>query len=211
MSYNLEEQDQIEQLRAFWQRWGTAISALLLVAALAWAGYSGWHWWARRRAAQASSLYSQLSQRLASSDLAGAAPIWGKLRKDFGSTAYAQMAALALAHGYVDSAQPAQAEPVLQWACSHGPVAAQRAAAMLNLAALQLDSRQYAQALRTLRTAPTPAFAPLFLAGRGDVYAAQGRRAQAREDYTKALSELPADAALRELLRIKLDSVGGAA
>ena len=211
MSYNLEEQDQIEQLREFWQRWGTAISGVLLLAALAWAGYSGWHWWMRRRAAQASSLYSQLSQRIASSDLAGAAPIWVKLRKDYASTAYAQMAALALAHGYVDSAQPAQAEPILQWACSHGPVPAQRAAAMLNLAALQIDARQYRQALQTLQTAPTSAFAPLFLAGRGDVYAAQGRRAQARKDYTEALAKLPADAALRELLRIKLDSVGVAA
>ncbi len=210
MSYNLEEQDQIEQLRAFWQQWGTAISGLLLVAALAWAGWSGWHWWTTRRAAQASSLYTQLSQRIAASDLNDAAPIFGKLRQDYGSTVYAQMGALSLARAYDDSGRQTQALPLLEWAGSHGPVAAQRAAALLNLAALQIDARQYEAALHTLRTPPVPAFDALFLTRRGDVYAAQGERAQARKAYEQALSKLSPDAALRQLLQIKIESVGGA-
>jgi predicted negative regulator of RcsB-dependent stress response len=210
MSYNLEEQDQIEQLRAFWQQWGTVISGLLLVAALAWAGWSGWHWWVNRRAGQASSLYSQLDQRIAASDLKDAAPIFGKLQSDFASTVYAQMGALALARAYVNAGQQAQALPVLGWAAAHGPVAAQRAAAMLNLAALQIDARQYEAALHTLQTPPAPAFGALFLTRRGDVYAAQGERAQARKTYEQALSELAPDAALRQLLQIKIESVGGA-
>ena len=211
MSYNLEEQDQIEQLRAFWQEWGTAISALLLIAALAWAGWSGWHWWQRRQAAQASSLYAQLTQRLGASDLKDAAPIWTKLRDDFGSTAYAQMGALGVAHAYTEAAQPQQAEAVLTWAAQHGPVQAQRAAAMLNLASLQIDAHQYDAALQTLKTPPAASFSALFLAGRGDVYAAQGDRSKARQAYAQALAQLPPDAALRQLLQIKLDSVGGAA
>ncbi len=211
MSYNLDEQDQIEQLRAFWQRWGTWISAVLLVAALAWAGYGGWHWWSRRQAAQASNLYSQLSQQLTSGAPGQAAPLWDKLRSGYASTAYAQMASLALARSYVDARDQAQAVPVLQWASSHGPVAAQRAAAMLDLAALQIDAGKYQQALQTLAKPPTPSFDALFLERRGDVYAAQGKRAQARREYSKALAGLPAQAALSQLLRIKLDSVGGAA
>lgn len=210
MSYNLEEQDQIDQLRAFWQQWGTAISALLLAAALAWAGWSGWHWWTHRRAAQASSLYSQLSQRIAASDLNDAAPIFGKLRQDYGSTVYAQMGALTLARAYDNAGQAAQALPVLGWAAAHGPVAAQRAAAMLNLAALQIDAHQYEAALATLKTPPAPAFEALFLTRRGDVYAAQGQREQARKAYEQALSRLAPDAALRQLLQIKIESVGGA-
>lgn len=211
MSYNLEEQDQIEQLRAFWQEWGTAISAVLLVAALAWAGWSGWHWWQRRQAAQASELYSQLSQRVAASDLKDAAPIWNRLRDGYASTAYAQMGALGLARAYADASQSQQAQAVLQWAADHGPVAAQRAAAMLNLAALQIDAHQYAAALQTLKQPPAQSFAALFLTRRGDVYAAQGQREQARKAYSEALSDLPPDAALRQLLQIKLDSVGGTA
>lgn len=211
MSYNLEEQDQIDQLRAFWQQWGTALSALLLLVALAWAGWSGWHWWNARRAAQASNLYVQLTQRIAASDLSDAAPIWDKLRDDYASTAYSQMGALALARAYDDSGKAAQAQPVLAWAGAHGPVAAQRAAAMLDLASLQIDAGQYAAALRTLDKPPVAAFGALFLTRRGDVHAAQGQREQARKDYEQALAELAPDAALRQLLQIKIESVGGKA
>ncbi len=211
MSYNLEEQDQIEQLRQFWQQWGTAISAVLLLAALAWAGWGGWHWWQRREAAQASSLYAQLSQQIDAGDLKDAAPIWDKLRDAYAGTAYAQMGALDLARAYANGAKAPQAEAVLQWATAHGPVAAQRALAMLDLAALQIDAHQYAAALQTVKTPPTPAFRGLFLTRRGDVYAAQGERAQARQAYTEALSLLPPDAVLRQLLQVKVNSVGGTA
>ncbi len=211
MSYNLEEQDQIEQLRDFWQRWGTAVSAVLLLVALAWAGWSGWNWWQRRESAQASNLYSQLSQRIAASDLKDATPIFQRLRDDYASTAYAQMGALTVARAYADAGQAQQAQSVLRWAAGHGPIAAQRAAAMLDLAAMQIDAHQFDAALQTLRKPPASSFSALFLTGRGDVYAAQGEREQARKAYTKALAELPADAALRQLLQIKLDSVGGAA
>ncbi len=211
MSYNLEEQDQIEQLREFWQQWGTAISALLLVAALAWAGWSGWHWWLNRQAAQASALYAQLTQRVDAADTRDAAVIWNRLHDDYASTSYSQMGSLALARAYVNAGDTKQAQAVLQWAVGHGPVPAQRAAAMLNLAALQIDAHQYAAALSTLQSPPTAAFAPLFAERRGDVYAVQGQRAQARKAYQQALSELPPGAVLRQLLDIKLDSVGGAA
>ena len=45
MSYNLEEQDQLAQLRDFWECWGTLLTLLLAPALLGVAGMRGWQWW----------------------------------------------------------------------------------------------------------------------------------------------------------------------
>ena len=41
MAYDLEEQEQIEQLKAFWQRWGMLMIGVVLLAILAFAGVKG--------------------------------------------------------------------------------------------------------------------------------------------------------------------------
>ena len=69
MSYNLEEQDQIDNLRDFWNRWGTLISSIILAAGLAWAGYAGWQWWQARQATQTSALFDQINKEISAGNL----------------------------------------------------------------------------------------------------------------------------------------------
>ena len=118
---------------------------------------------------------------------------------------------MALATAYADTAKPEQARAPLQWAAAHAEGRAYRAAALLNLASLDIDARQFAQALQILQQSPSPDFEALFAARRGDVYAVQGQRELARKAYLDALHRLPPGAALRPLLQVKLDSVGGQA
>jgi predicted negative regulator of RcsB-dependent stress response len=209
MSYNLEEQDQIALLRDLWERWGGLVSALALAAALAWAGYSVWNWRTAQQAGQASALYADIGHQLGNGNLDAARPAWEHLRDDFARTPYAGMGALALAKGYADRGQATAAQGVLEWAAQHAEPASFRAAALLNLSALQADAHQLPAALASVQTVPAPAFEGVFAVRRGDLHALIGQPAQARADYQRALQALPADSAYRSYVQIKLDSVGG--
>ena len=211
MSYNLEEQDQIDSLRDFWSRWGTLISALVLAAGVAWAGYSGWHWWQARQAAQASALFSQMTREIGTSNLPNAAPAWAELQAHYADSPYAQMGGLAMAKAYDDAGKPSEAQAILRWTAEHAQSQSYRAAALLNLSAIEVDAKALPAALQTVQQSPSPAFDALFATRRGDIYALMGQRDKARQAYEDAMKALPPNAGYRQLVQLKLDSVGGRA
>ena len=42
---DLEEQEQLDQLKAFWKRWGNLITWLLIAVLGAYAAWNGWNLW----------------------------------------------------------------------------------------------------------------------------------------------------------------------
>ena len=62
MAYNLQEQEQIDELKSFWASYGNAIMAAITVVLFAFAGVRGWNWYEARQAAAAAGVYSQLTQ-----------------------------------------------------------------------------------------------------------------------------------------------------
>ncbi len=209
MSYNLEEQDQLAQLRDFWERWGTLLSLLIAAALLGVAGMRGWQWWQQREAVKASALYVQIGQRLGAGDLGGARAVYGELQQQFGSSVYAPMGALELAKANATHGDAAQARTLLQWTSAHAKDSAYRAAAQLALSALQLDAHQYDAALASVASSPDAAFDGLFSARRGDILALQGKRDAARQAYAQALQQLPARDGYRGVVERSLEAVGG--
>ena len=47
MAYDLEEQESLAQLKAWWDKWGNLTLSCITVICLAFAGYNGWHWYKR--------------------------------------------------------------------------------------------------------------------------------------------------------------------
>ena len=50
---DLEEQEQLDQLRHFWNTWGNLITWVLIVVLGAYAARNGWNYWQRRQGALA--------------------------------------------------------------------------------------------------------------------------------------------------------------
>jgi len=211
MSYTFEEQEQIAQMRHFWERWGTQISAAVLIVALGFAGYYGWQWWQRNEGAKAAVVYEQVQTAIQSNSPQQIEQAWAAMQAKAPGSAYAGMAALAVAKALHDAGQNAQAMAALQWAVQHASGASVRAVARLNLSALQIDARQYAEAAKTLAEVPEPTFSALFDQRRGDLALLQGQRDAARQAYEAALKALPAESAERATVLRKLQSVGGGA
>lgn len=209
MAYNLEEQEQLENLKAFWNQYGTFILTVIAVIALAVAGWRGWGWYQGRQAAQAAVVYEQLREAASARDVAKVREAAGTLFERHGGTAYGQMAALVAARAYVEAGDPKAAKVPLEWAVSNAQDEEFRHAARLRLAALLLDEKAYDEAQKVLAVQATGRFAGEYADRRGDLLVAQGKPVEARAAYRQALESLAPDSPLRRLVQLKLDSLGG--
>ena len=212
MAYNLQEQDQIDELKAFWAKYGNGILAALIVALLAVAGVRGWNWYEARQATAAAGIYSALTQAVENRNIEQVKQRSEDLLKQYGGTAYGQMAGLMTARAYADAGDTAGARNALQWVVDNAQDQEFRHLARLRLAGLLLDEKSFDHALKLLDPADAGKMAPemagAFADRRGDVKLGQGDKAAARGEYEKALQTLPQSSPLRQLVQVKLDAVG---
>jgi predicted negative regulator of RcsB-dependent stress response len=210
-TYDLDEQERLDELKAWWKRWG---SLAMLGLAILIAAAAGWRYWQNRAVTQsleAAAVYEQLTRSVAANDAKGAREAGAMLIDQYKGTAYAPRAALLLAKINVGAKDAKSAQAQLEWAAANTKEPAIKDLARLRLAAVQLDQKQYDAALKTLAARHSDAFGPRFDDLRGDVLVAQGKRAEARAAYRAAFGKMTADNPYRNVVELKLDGVGGEA
>ena len=210
--YDLEEQEQIDTLKTWWKMNGNLVTGVVTVFCVGVIAWQGWNWHQRSQSAQASAIYGVLEQAVSMGDAQRTKAAAGELAEKFGGTAYASLGALLAGKQSFEAGDLKTAKAQLGWAAEHGKDEV-KDIARLRLAAVQLDEKAYDEALKQLEGSSAPAFAARFQEMKGDVLAAQGKKAEARAAYKAAL-EKAADSrqgAGRELLQQKLDSLGEAA
>ena len=209
-TYDLDEQEQLDSLKAWWKRWG---SVTLLALAIVVAAAAGWRYWQNRTLTQsleAASVYQNLTQSLAANDAKAARAAGAMLIDKYQDTAYAPRAALLLAKLNVMGKDLKSAQTQLEWAASNSKEPFVKDLARLRLAGVQLDQKQYDAALKTLGATHSDAYAFRFLDLKGDVLLAQGKPADARAAYQAAFGKMAEDSAYRSIVELKLDALGGA-
>jgi predicted negative regulator of RcsB-dependent stress response len=209
-SYDLEEQEQLAELKAFWKQYGNLILLGVALALAVFAAYLFWNRYQGWQSAQASAIYGELQKAAAANDPKKVRDLSGALIENHPRTVYAALGALVSAQTHFNAGELKTARAQLQWAVDNARDREVQAIARLRLANVLLDEKAYAEALNALAVTPEPAFAALFEELRGDILAAQGKSAEARAAYKEALAKARADAAAdRELIQLKLDSLGG--
>ncbi|MCO5100026.1 MAG: tetratricopeptide repeat protein [Burkholderiaceae bacterium] len=209
MAYNLEEQEQLENLKAFWNRYGNFLVTVVTLLALAIAGWRGWGWYQERQSVQAAAVYETLREAASERNVDGVRAAAGKLFDEYGRTVYGPMAALVAAGAYLQSGDAKAAKIPLQWAIDNADDADFRLTARLRLASILLDEGAYDEGLKTLEVESPGAYLALYEDRRGDLLSAAGRRDEARAAYERALASLAPNAALRGIVQLKLDALGG--
>ena len=209
MAYDLEEQEQIANFKAFWDRFGNLISWVLIIALGGYAAYNFWNSHQRTQTAEASGLYDELMNTAQANDGAKVQRIAGDIENKYTRTAYAQMAALAAAKVAFDANDLKTAKAQLQWAVDHGDDE-YKSVARLRLSGVLLDEKAYDQALAQLNGDFAPQFAGEVADRKGDVLVAQNKLAEARAAYQAALDKMAKSNPGRQLVQIKLDAIGGA-
>ncbi|MDP2792824.1 MAG: tetratricopeptide repeat protein [Sulfurisoma sp.] len=189
--YDLEEQEQLDELKTWWKLHGNLVTAVVVAVAAAALAWQGWNWWQRQQTAEASALYMGVQQAAARNDAKRARELAGELIDKYSLTAYAGMAAMLSGRAQFDAGDIKTAKAQLQWAAENAKDEALRDLARLRLATVLLDEKAYDEAMKQLAAEPAAAsFAPRFSEARGDVLVAQGKPAEAKAAYEAALARL---------------------
>lgn len=213
-AYDLEEQEQLSELKAWWQQYGTLVTTVAALVAVMVVAYQGWNWYQRKQAAEAAAVYAVLQKAAIERNAKNTAAAAGELMDKYGRTTYAALGALVSARVQFDASDLGTAKSQLAWAADNARDEELRDLARLRLANVLMDEKAYDDALKRLEKEPLAAYAARYAELRGDIYAIQDRRAEARSAYQSALTKLGAEqgggrgANLRELLQLKLDTLG---
>lgn len=207
---DLEEQEQLDDLKHFWNRYGNLITSLMLVGALAMAGWQGWQWWQRDQASKASGMYDELERAAQAGEIDKVNRVASELTDRYGRTAYAEQGALLAARLQHDKNQGEAARKSLTWVVDHAAHAEYQAIGRLRLAGLLLDDKKPDEALKVLEGSLPESFRALAADRRGDALAQQGKTADAIQAYQNAWTLMAADLEYRRIVGAKLTALGAA-
>ena len=211
MAYDLEEQEQLAALKAWWAKYGTLITGVIALVLTAFALWRGYDWWTHKNAVEASAVYEQLVKATEAKEAAKVTELSGMLTKQHAKSLYAAMGALLTARFLHDNGDLPGAAAQLKWAAEEAATAEFKALAQLRLAGVLLDQKQYDQALAQVKEAAVPAYEALYADRRGDIYLAQAKNEDARKEFKLALEKMSSgstSSGLRNIIQIKLDALG---
>lgn len=210
MALDLEEQEQLATLKAWWRDHGGNVVLVVVAVAIALSGWQGWRWYTLRQASEASALYESLLKAVEAGDVKGVRDAGGTLVESYPGRLQASMAALAQARFYFDRGDLKSAKAQLQWVIERSPSEEFRDLARLRLAVVLLDEKAYDAALAQLEPAPGEPFAAQYAALKGDILVAKQQSAQAAAAYRVALEKAAKDdQAFVESVRMRLEALGG--
>ncbi len=204
---DLQEQEQLEELKAWWKDNRSQILGALLIAVIAIGGWRGWQYYQRNQSIQAATLYSEFVRQLEGNDSGRVNDAAAAMMDRFGSTAYASRAALLAAQVNEHGKDVAHAKSQLQWVIDHAVEADLRDVARLRLASLLLDDGKYAEAMTFLQAEHSASFDGLYADLQGDVLNAQGKVDEARSAYKLAYEKTDNKSMYRNLIKMKLDAL----
>ena len=208
---DLEEQEQLAQLKSFWNQYGNLITWMLILVLGGYAAWNGWNWWQREQATKAAALFDELDRAAQAGDVDKVGRAFDDLKERYPGTAFAEQGGLLAAKVQADKGNNDAARASLGWVAEHAVETEYRTAAKLRLAGVLMEAKQYDEALQTLDSAAAPAFEALIADRRGDVLLAMGRKDDAKAAYEKARGAMDSGVEYRRLIEAKLAALGAAA
>jgi predicted negative regulator of RcsB-dependent stress response len=207
--YDLEEQETIDALKAWWRQNAKWVWAGLAIAIVAYGGVQGWRYYQRTQAEKAGTLFEAVRNEARQSDPAKTLQAAKALQEAMPGNPMATRAALiaaAVSHARNDAAG-ARAE--LEWVVGHSQEPAMVDLARIREAGLLADEKKYDEALGLLAANHDSTFAALTADRRGDILVAQQKWTEARMAYQFAIEKSPPDGMLKQVAQSKLDAMGG--
>ncbi len=207
MAYDLEEQEQLAAIKAWWERWGNLVLTAATIVLLAIAAFNGWRWYERHEAGNAGALYEEFLGVLAGPDIGRKRELAGTLIERYSRTVYAPMAALQIAKVNYETGDLGAARAQLRWVIERSGHEELAQIARLRLAGVLLDEKAYDEALKLLSGEVPASLAVAFADRRGDVLMAMAKADEARAAYKEALDKADAQHPLRAIIQLKLDAL----
>ena len=205
---DLEEQEQLDQLKHFWKQYGNATTWVLIVVFGGIASWNGYGYWQRSQATQAAAMFDEVERVARAGDFQKTERAFSDMKERFASTTYSQQAGLLVAKTAHDAGNIDAAKAALTWVADKSGDKGYASLARLRLAGLLLQAKEYEAALAALNGNISKEFAALAADRRGDIFAAQGNISAAKKEYEQAFQALDDKADYRRLVEVKLNAMG---
>jgi len=210
MAYDLQEQEQIEAIKSWWERYGTLVIAAVVACVLTITAFQGWRYYRHQQSIAAVTLYDQLTQAERANDHKRVRDIAAQVIDRYSRTPYAAMAALSAARAAFETGDLDAAKTHLQWVIERAREEEMKDLARLRLAGVLLDQKKHDEALALVNAPHSAAFDALYADMKGDILLAQGKRGDARGAYQQALEKSDPRSPYRPMIQAKLDALGEA-
>jgi predicted negative regulator of RcsB-dependent stress response len=205
---DLEEQEQLDQLKHFWHQYGNSITWLLILVLGAFASWNFYQYWQRSQATQAAAMYDEVERVVKSADKAKIDRVFADIKDRFASTAYAQQAGLLVAKQYYNAGNLEATKSALSWVADNASDPGYQAIAKLRLAGVLMESKSFDDALKLLGGSFPANFEALVADRKGDIHLLQGKKKEALAEYEKAYKNFEERTEYRRLVEVKLNSLG---
>lgn len=209
MALDLEEQEKLEELKAWWKRYGRWVLLAVTLFVLAVVGWRVWTVWEARQLAQSAALFEQVMEAAAREDEKALKEATAMIMDNHRRSGYAAPAAWLAGKANFEAGDLKSARAQYQYAFDHAREPGVKELARLRLATVLLETGDHAAALKLLEKGRQEAFAGLYAQLKGDILIAQGQTEAARAAYRQALEKLDETSPLRSIVEIKLDALGG--
>ena len=113
--FDLEEQEQIDQLKHFWKQWGGLITAAIVVVCGGFAAWNGYQYWQNRQGMQAAILYDEVDSAAEANDAQRVQRAFDDMKSRYPGTAQAGQAGLTVAKVLIDGKNLDGAKAALEW------------------------------------------------------------------------------------------------
>ena len=205
---DLEEQEQLDQLKHFWKQYGNIITWVLIAAMGSFAAWNFYQSYNRNQAGQASAMFDEVERAAQAGDVAKIERAFTDMKDKFGGTTYAQQAGLLAGKALFDKGNIDASKAALTWVADKASDEGLQAIARLRLAGVLVEAKAFDDAMKQL-SGPFPAeYAALVADRKGDVLALQGKKAESIAEYKKAYDGFDERTDYRRLVEVKLNALG---
>ena len=205
---DLEEQEQLDQLKHFWKQYGNPITWALIAILGAVAAWNGYHVWQRNQSIQASAMFDEVEKVIRGGDTQKAERAFADMKDRFAKAVYTQQAGLMVAKLAYESGKPDVAKTTLNWLADNASDPAYASVARLRLSAVLVEAKAYDEALKVLGAGISEEFVALAADRKGDIYSLQDKKADAKVAYQKAYQAFDVQSEYRRLVGVKLNALG---
>ncbi len=205
---DLEEQEQLDQLKHFWQQYGNLITWGLIIVLGAIGVWNGYQFWQRKQSMQSAAMFEEVEKLVRMGDAQKAERAFVDMRERFSSAVYTQQAGLMLAKMSYETGKVDVAKAALAWVAEHSSDKGYASLAYLRLSGILVDTKAYDDALKLVNSGVMSEFSALAADRRGDIHVLQGRRSEAKVEYQKAFGLLDERTPYRRMVGIKLGALG---
>jgi len=207
MALDLEEQEQVDELKALWKKYGNYITKGAIAFFVLYGLFQGWGYYQTKQSLEASELY----QSIVVLDEKNTKEIIEKSQKlidAYSGTPYAGRAAILFAKASYAEEMKDKAKEKLEWASRHAKESATESIALIQLGQILLEEKKYDEALKKANDVDNEGYLGLSNDLKGDVLNAMGKKEESKKAYLEALKRFGPKDPYARFTQEKLESLG---